>query len=166
MTKTALFALLGLAFGGSALAAESAPAYVCWSTDDPGCSSRRHGELPVDKARFEALLGKLRAVDKSEPQMNLVAQREIAEHGRYLTCAQLARILESFRSTSMRVALLYALANRVVDPENAAVAARRLEPDSRMVEHARQLLSGAISVWPAETEGEEAPRERSRASDR
>ncbi|MGI5863620.1 MAG: DUF4476 domain-containing protein [Myxococcales bacterium] len=158
MTKTPLVALLGLALGSSALAAGSAPAYVCWSKEDPGCLNRRDGELPMDKASFEALLGKLGAVGKSEPQMNLVAQSEIAERGRYVTCSQLARVLERFPTLSMRVALLFALSGRVVDPENAVVAARMLEPDSKMAEYARRLLSGEVLLLPAEVEGEEPRR--------
>lgn len=85
-------------------------------TNDPGCTMRRDGQLPMDATTFSGVMQSLKGVS------NELTREEMAEKmfkRNYLTALQLGKVLDLFQNELTRLDVAKQAAPHVVNPQHA-----------------------------------------------
>lgn len=85
-------------------------------TNDPGCTQRRDGQLPMDATTFNGVMQSLKGVS------NELTREEMAEKmfkRNYLTALQFGKVLDLFQNELTRLDVAKQAAPHVVNPQHA-----------------------------------------------
>lgn len=88
----------------------------CGTGNDPGCTMRRHNELPMDAETFKAFMQSLRSNDNEINRSDIAVEMLKSN---YLTALQLGQVLDVFQNEIYRYDISEKAAPHVVNPKHA-----------------------------------------------